>query len=377
LSPTDKTKERPGPTALHLWCKTDLDGQFRIVNVPPGTYLLEVELYRKYGLGFRQAARHDPLVAQAGRCFIGDDFVVETPEDRGHLLVRAEEAASGIPITTFSLKIPHVDIAGKGTAAHGLREMDGQWMPLQSHDAIKADDGVVRIESISPGTATLEISVDGYLQETPSVRIVSGQTTEVTVTLVREGILEGVATRAGKPGAYGYVSARRIGGPPKTEVNTSTNGTGYYQFRGLRAGRYRVCFTVWLREGPPNSAQLTNVTSARVASGETTRLDIDFDGQSTIRGRFSADKKLNWLVMAYDARATETVSRRDALRGSAWKMQRYGEQYSIENLPAGKYIVVGSTNSKDERAQLSTIQATTKTVTVDEGGVAEVDFEFP
>jgi len=71
---------RPEPKEPFIKSKTDLAGRFRIVDVPPGSYRLEVGVDPKRCLQFTQVAAPEPLVVKVGECISGIDFVVEVPE---------------------------------------------------------------------------------------------------------------------------------------------------------------------------------------------------------------------------------------------------------------------------------------------------------
>jgi len=256
----------------------------------------------------------------------------------------------------------------------GCAGNDGAGVPHSAALATSWKHGSFLIEGLSPGLATLEISADGCAREKARVSVLSGQTTNVTIALKREGIVRGQATRNGKPCGHGYVNLRLAGEAPEAGIDTQTDSRGFYQYRGLPAGEYLVRICIWLREDS-FSAQLTDVARARVEAGKDTRLDLEFGRSATLEGRFHApDKTLQWIVTVEDASPpAASLPAPDRRRATAWKLERTG-QYSIEGLAPGTYTVTAKCLRNDETRTVVLEQS--KAISVKDGEKAQVDFDL-
>ncbi|MFB3788246.1 MAG: hypothetical protein ACE15F_17950 [bacterium] len=357
---------------------TDGQGHFQFDQIPPGTYFLEIEAFPGQSLGITQRPLCDPLRVKTGEKIENLVFPVEAAEDRGSLAGQVVEASSGLPLERFSYKIPSVELAGPGSAVHGLIRADGTFQPVYPHTELSGTHGRIALESISSGAATLEISAEGYAREKVRVNIQSGRISEVTIPLDPESVLYGPVTMNNKPCAYGYVFLHRDGDPPDLETYTQTDVNGYYEFKGLKQGSYTLRITVWLKEEAPHSAQLTERFKVGVETGQRIRKNIDFTRNATLRGSFTApDPNLSWRVEVLDASPPALgMPERERGRAIAWKVEFSGN-YSFENLAPGTYEVTASCNRAAKSGGWIPVMKKTRTVSIGNGETAVLDFVFP
>jgi hypothetical protein len=382
ITPVEKLDDEPfvRRNVVPKYKKTDNDGGFAFGGVPPDTYVLEIAAFPEHQ-NVRQRVRNTSFTIEAGEELADLEIVAESPEDRGAIVGRVVDGATSSPVNEFTLKLPRADSPfGEGAAVHGLLPKDGRGEPLSRYSEVKVEDGSFRITQVSPGTATLEIAAEGYARKTVLAPIESGSTTTLTIPLVAEGIIEGVATRNGQACGYGYVRARQVGetaGGEGIDLSVGTDAEGRFEFRHLPAGEYHVRLTVWLKENPECKAQLTDHFRVTVEPGETVRIDRDFGHPGTIRGRFSgADRDLEWQVRIYDpATSDSTLVEDDRLRAVAWKFAHSG-WYSIESVAPGTYEVVAIGYRKAKDGPQTPLKKVPMAVTVGEGQTVDVDFDF-
>lgn len=376
LVPKEKQKEGARRQEVPLASKTDLAGRFRIVDVPPGAHFLEIGVYAKRGLEITQRPDHDALVFGAGESIAGIDFVVEAPEDRGNLSIRVTDAASVTPVGTCCVKLPHVDVAGKGTAVLGRRMSETVLVPVLPHEEIKGQDGVFRIEGVSPGTATLEISADSYARRTVRVKVESGRTVDRTIAIEREALLHGYTTHNAAAKGYANVHAYPAGKGLDEKTWTRSDGLGYYEFKGLGGGDYLVEASIQFEGGGKPTVWLVDWTRASLESGKTTRVDFKFQGDAGIRGSFRcSDKDLSPFVLVQDSRRDAFFPEIERTRATSYRIPR-GGSYEIQCLPPGTYTVIGHCRKREGDKYISVLE-TSKTVTLGDGEMGVVDFVFP
>lgn len=354
---------------------TDTNGGFRLERVPLGTYRLKLAVYPDRGWEVSQSACSGLLRIAADEPNLPRDFRFEAPEDRGRIAARVVEAGSGAPVGSFSFRVLGVDSSGGGSPIPGYVTVNREHLPLTPTREATGREGAFRIDDISPGTATLEITAEGYAREKPRILVNRGQTTEITLALQREGILQGLTTRNGKPCGHGYVNLRRVGEPPEAGVDAYTDAQGCYEYRGLPTGEYLLRTTVWLREDSPFSAQVTEVIRAPVEAGRTSRHDFEFARGATLQGQFHAsNRKLRWFVLVEDASPeAAALAPQDRVRGSAWKIERSG-RYSIEGLAPGRYTVTAKCLRHDEPG--APVAQRSETISLKDGETATLDFKF-
>ncbi len=224
------------------------------------------------------------------------------------------------------------------------------------------EDGSYRIEGVSAGIATLELTAPGYAAPLDSVPVRPGQTTKKTYHLESEGILRGVVRRNGEPSAHGYIIFPDYAG----HASGGTNKNGEYEVKGLAAGEHLVGYTMWLYEDQRGGAQATYHQRVHIESGQTTNVDIEYNGTGIIHGTFSGMSEHNWRVGLYK---TPEASEKNRCAGT-WKFQENGV-YEIPGVPPGTYTIVAT--STDDAGE---VWEQSQTLTLGDGAVEQVDFSF-
>jgi hypothetical protein len=353
---------------------TDAHGRFRFEEVPPGLYELQVVVYPDRGLEVTQRPMNGSLKVDPGKTISNVDFVVEAPEDRGAILGRVLDAVSGAPVQPVTVEVLRVDLPGGGSPVHGRARNDGAGLPLGSQRTAVWKEGPFLIEDVSPGSATLKVWADGYAPRIATLKVQGGVTNEAAFPLEREGVLQGRVTRRAAACGHAFVSARLLQEPPEAALATQADGNGCYKYTGLKAGDYLIHFSVMLDQNR-SAAELASV---KIASGQTTRLDLELGGTAAIRGSFSApDQKLQWQVLVLDAspRAAH-LPERERVRGAAWKLQRT-RRYEIDGLAPGAYEVVANCCRTEKNGAWTPVLTKSRSLAVAAGETAVVDFAFP
>lgn len=165
------------PDSKRDWTRLDSAGRFRIADLHAGQYRFEVTTERS-----RQQAKNEPLTVEAGDQVEDLTVVVEAAKDPGDIvgvLLNAQtrqpveipgvmvDSRPGKPLGTDKIVITRVEV----DASNALTPVWG-WTAL--HPSVK---GGFLIENVTPGTATVEIAVDGYMRKTARVKVESGETT--------------------------------------------------------------------------------------------------------------------------------------------------------------------------------------------------------
>lgn len=348
------------------WLTTDESGRFTFQNVPASEYLFQVRKDQT-----ERQARNAPLDVSVGRVLTAIDVVVESYEERGSLSGRILDAVSRRPVEKPLITFTQRDSSEESDSVSG-------------HTTLNEAGGSYQITGVSPGAGVLVVAAPGFATEEVEVEVRAGQTREININLTPEGVLQGYATRDGKPCGYGYVSARLSDreSAGATSFDVQTNEEGYYEITGLRAGEYRVRVSIWLREDSLHSAQATDYALAKIEPGKATQLDVEFAGTAVIRGEFVGPDEdgLSWQVRVFDGSAplpsmqdTAAIDN-ERLRASAWKIEKSG-QYEIGSVPPGAYTVVGM-YSRQENDHAVPLKVQSQLVTVGEEETVEADFDL-
>ena len=344
------------PVLGHVKIGGSQKGGFLVESISPGTATLEIWAFG----GVREKAEVKVVGGQ-------------TTDRTFHLALggkisgRVLDARTRKPIETISVKVTGVEPSGKNTPANGQVTID------------KSQRGAFLIEGVSPGTATVQILASGYAIEKAQVEVVSGQTTERTFHLEQEGKLQVYVTLNGEGRMAWVVSARPAGKSPDAEISTQMGKDGRYELTGLKEGEYMVSAPVPLKTGKRGQAtvQINNRAKVKIESGKETRLDFDLRDNAGIRGAFTcSDKDISWRILVFDDSirvGDDSVSEVKQAHAMVWNLEK-GEYYEITCLPAGTYTVVGRCCKKEQG--WSPVMEKSKTVTVNDGQIIEVDFTF-
>jgi hypothetical protein len=182
--------------------------------------------------------------------------------------------------------------------------------------------------------------------------------------------------------AHWGVQAYPAGEKPDGTNRIESSGfeLNHYVFRGLKEGDYVVMAPIPFEIAGVNkgTVQLNGRTRATVEPGKDIRAEIDFKENAGIRGVFQyPDKNLSWRIILLDGADKSCGSSSSEItqaRALGWKLERSGF-YEINYLPPGTYTIIGRTCKKGEN--WIPVEEKKKTVTVGEGEVAVVDFNFP
>jgi len=350
-SPEEPTPVRGGATI-----DKSQKGAFLVEGVSPGTATLEI-------LASGYVPKKTQVKVASGQT-TGMTFHLE---QRGKISGRVLDARSGKAVEAFSAKVTRVNSAGERAPALGRTTID------------KSQKGVFIIEDISTGTATLEVSAPGYAREKVQVKVVSGQTTDMTFNLEQGGKLQVYVTLNGKGQMAWVVSARPAGEGPDAEISTQMGKDGRYELTGLKRGEHLVRAPVPLSTGVRGRAtvQINNRAKVKIEPGKETRLDFELRDNAGIRGTFAGpDKDLSWRILIFDDSAAvrdDPVSEVTQAHALVWKLEQ-GEYYEINCLPPGTYRVVGRCCKKEQG--WTGVMEKSKTVTLKAGQTARVDFVF-
>jgi hypothetical protein len=403
--------------------RTDSSGQFRFGGVPPGAYFLDIESFlgrppsSAGGLfGLTRRPKTGPLLIEQGTRITGLEFAIEGLEDRGGIQAHVTDALSGETIKALGVTVVKAESPLDAAPTHGLllkrSRVASFSVPVtpgtkEGRRYGHPTNGAFRIESLSPGTATLEIRAEGYgcgrfrvpvrkaktstvtLSLSPgvgwlyyNVSIRKGETTTVTLPLHKESTLVGRVTSFGKPCQSGDVWLRFAGDAADLDdkyAHVRVKADGRFAYRELGPGDYWLDVAVVTRKDRPHTS-IKDRFHVRVDPASTATLNIDLRRTAAIRGRFSAQKRgLQWKVSLYDASTTASaVSQFDRLRGTALNIEKTGK-YVIENLDPGVYEVEGGCYPPHEpytEAPPPPIHTQSKTIILRDGETATVDVDL-
>jgi hypothetical protein len=352
---------------------TDSKGRFQFAKVPSGTYYIEAAVYPDRGFEVTQRSQNGPLVVKAGQHLTNMEFVFESPEDRGCISLDVVDALDDKPIEQYEILIPHVEISGQGSGVCGFYKDNGHLMPFVYYRKTQAHKSIFLIEGVSPGLATIKIFATGYADTRTFIKVETDQTSKEVIKLEKEGVLSGKVSLNGNPCPGVSMLIEQVGFESEGYVDAPTNDDGFYEYKSLTKGEYLVRCYAYLST-TSYSAQVVDVKLAEVEFGKTTALDFNFAQNATIKGSFSApDTGMLWMVKIFDISKGAFDNEYDNLRGCAWKLERSGE-YSIECLRPGTYKVLASCHNRGES---TAVMEKSKTITVEKGQTAQVDFKFP
>jgi protocatechuate 3,4-dioxygenase beta subunit/5-hydroxyisourate hydrolase-like protein (transthyretin family) len=274
--------------------RSDRNGRYRIVRLPPGRYRLEVDDER-----FVSWSR--PVAITAGRTETQD-----VPLVRGATLAGRVVGEEGAPIEGALVQV--------GPAAANPLEAFRRRIEARG-GARSGADGSFRLPRLRPGEdLRVEVSHDAYLDRTISgIELASGATRPGLIVVLRRGLaVKGVVKdEEGRPLAGVEVEldrALRVRGGrrgigmamigPGAHVRRETGADGEFEFRGLEAGD----FTLTARH--PGFARATVDPLRVVEDGSAEPVELVLHPGATISGVVhdrSGEGAAGWLVAARQA----------------------------------------------------------------------------
>jgi hypothetical protein len=294
-------------------------------------------------------------------------------ERAGNIAGLVLDARTGDAVEAFSVKVVHLETSGGSRRDLGRITIDG------------LREGVFLIEGISPGTATLLIESSGYARKEVWVEVVNGKTSEEVFYLDGEAYLYGDISLNGEP-RDAQVTIR-ITGQGMEDWGYLHSKDAHYEVKGLKGGNYTVGAAFHF-EGNHATTWLMDRKRVNVESGERRRVDFHFRGTAAIRGVVNwrepaesrhgpwSGEKPHAYIIVVDNGVDASLPEDQRTRANAYKMERFDGLYEISNLAAGSYTVVGMVRKK-EGGELVHVAEERRTVVLEAGQVAEVDFAFP
>ncbi|HYY94567.1 MAG TPA: carboxypeptidase-like regulatory domain-containing protein [Pyrinomonadaceae bacterium] len=261
------SSEQVSPPRTVAHAKTDAEGGYRIMGVPPGRYKIIPfsPTYIVQGLSMYDYPPGKPLNLSAGESVEGIDFRLE----RGGVITGRVTDADGNPVVGEQVSV--VPYAGNEQQRQMLQQQQ-QRGPFDVRDYATDDRGVYRIYGLLPGTYHVSVGQDGgggalsygrrklyrrtfyngVTEESQASTVevtAGGETSDIDITLgkaVKTFRASGrfVSAETGQPVAnvsYGYGPVRadgRLGGG--FGGGFMTNERGEFQAEGLAPGRYTI-----------------------------------------------------------------------------------------------------------------------------------------
>jgi RNA polymerase sigma factor (sigma-70 family) len=316
------------------WVETDESGEFRIAGVPAGLFLFEATSKG----GGTQKARNAPIEVRVGETIAGIEVIVESTAERGGLAGRVVDAVTKQVIRKPAVRVTRVDSPDEPN-------------PTLGQVAVDEEKGAFTVEGCSPGVATVWVAAEGYPPVEVLAGVASGRVQDVLVQLTPEGMVEGHVSLNGVP-APGSVQASRVDGSdllhPQGYRQQSLSGhaghDGYYTIHGLPPGDYYMQASV-LSGTDATAYYRQEWTTATVAAGHVTRVDVNVTGGAVIRGTLAfPDAYQRAYVHLLEGRAEGLTPREPAtayrlrLRASTDRFRESGA-FEFVNLPPGTYTL--------------------------------------
>lgn len=241
----------------YKWARSDADGRWRIARLRPGRYKPTAQALGKFG---EPAAS---VLLGLGQTV--DGIVIE---------VHDVQVVTGMVVLDDGSGCKKPSVWGQNKA--------GRFISGDHED--DDPDGLVRIESVPPGTYELEVWCEGHIAEPdyPDLVVADEDVTGLEWKVHGGGTVVGtVKTRAGTPVAGARVSAQTVGGDARgarSWASEETEDDGSFRLAGLAPPEVNVDVS---HERHPS---LPEPKRAAVTPGQETTLDIVVDDGGTIAG---------------------------------------------------------------------------------------------
>ena len=241
------------------WDRTDVNGEFLIEDVEPGT--LQVTANAD---GYQQQTRTGVELKA------GVELELELVLDVGAVVEGTVTTADGVPLVQASINVSEPMegfTGGRLISAHGQTDVEGRY----------------RVAGAPVGPATISVHHENGEQLSKSIEVEPG-TNVVDLVLERGFEVSGqVVTPDGTPAAGANLSIQHVTQPGTTHYafggtpQARTRGDGTFTLTGVKAGRYVVAAS---REGyAPARSETFEV------SGDVTGLLLELTTGATLKGR--------------------------------------------------------------------------------------------
>ncbi len=261
------------------------------------------------------------------------------PQEISDIVVESGQVTSGIE---FYLSQGNV-VRGTVVAASNSRPVPGaniylgglprdQWQQERDVTAVTGADGSFVLKDVGAGEQTIGAKHPDFAPATVMVMVRAGRDAQVTIRLGVGGIVAGYVSENGVAAPGAYLNLNRPDG--SYHQSSRTDEDGYYEFKGLAIGIYRVYATLPTSE--PGERRASQQATVEVQEDRITEQNFDFrEGTGVIEGYVTR----NGEPVAANGRVT--VSSGSDPGGFAGNATVDGNGfYRVEKLAEGSYTVV-------------------------------------
>ncbi|GMW03389.1 MAG: hypothetical protein AMXMBFR84_45230 [Candidatus Hydrogenedentota bacterium] len=355
--------------------RTDTNGRFQFKAVPPGTYSFSI--HDPWGK-INQRSRNPEFEVASGQSLSNLKVVVESELDRGRLVGRVLNSATGAAVSGYEMRVRNVESLTEPNPEDG--------------EVTVAADGRFELANVSPGTVTLQLTAPGYPATLLTENVASGQTREADLQMPPEAVVEGMVTLNGTPSG-GSVHLYHTDGRPvllpdgREDILKSADidEAGRFRAAGLCAGEYLIHVNAVTGQADTTYFRHANRT-VTLTAGEMQSLTISMTGSASIHGTFTfPDYYARGRVHLFPGRITsveEGLPLHDYVQrlvASTERMRQRGV-YEFKGLEPGEYTLMGFcyNNEKLEgEAREKDRPRVFHTLKVTEGEDQSFDFALP
>jgi protocatechuate 3,4-dioxygenase beta subunit len=289
----------------------DPEGAFRLDEIEPGTYTIEVAAKGYAGVSSQELTLVAEQVVDAGTLTLQSKAVL-----RGRVVAARDRA----PVSGATIRIALVDAADHSATARATT----------SWTETSAADGTFATAELPDGTFDITLEHPQYAPVTTRVPFRPGaDNPEVVLELYRGGSLTGTVVGPGLdpvPGVH-IAAAPANGGDARV---TDTGSDGRYFIDGLAPGAY----TVSRQNDRPGGGPNLDKKSATIVEGETTTVDFDEKPSVVVSGTVLRgetpvpDAAIHFVPIDADVTRAGSSARSDANGGFQIGL-RHGGRYQV------------------------------------------------
>lgn len=279
-----KSSEGSVPTGVHVHARPDKDGQaadldvtdpsgsFRVENVLPGTYTVEIAAAH-----FATVKKTEIVVLPERIVDLGSLTLTSNSTFRGRVVAARDQT----PVPGVPVRVSFVN-DGTGTAPGAGSGMGSGGVLAQNLWTVNSGtDGTFVLNGLGKGSYDVSIEQTSFSPARQRVTFdPEGDTPEVVIQLFRGGSLAGVVSDSSMNPVAGVHIMASMGADSDARV-ADTGSDGHYFIDGLTPGMYQV--SRQSRDGGPPTAG-ANSKTAQVREGETTTVDFDEEPKIILSG---------------------------------------------------------------------------------------------